>query len=332
MCRRIIVLTYDEVLDVIRHLEVGAPLSIDADWPARRAEAFPGSQVTAIVPAGVASPGSAPGGAGAGDSRARGFPFAVSSLVPAELTWGFDVPWSGKLVYNTRIETAARPGGMWERAIADGRCIVPTLGFFEPHRGETVPSPRTGKPVKRPYVFGARPAGGDAEGNGAPRSSGSLVGGSSAVRQSNGSPHRTDRFRREAPGSALRQPDGRSGCASCFRDAAPGSASRHPETQSVPSAFAPTLTLLGGVSQDGRLSIVTTAPNADVASVHDRMPLVIEPWEVATWLSPEYLGLADRSAVSLASAPADPAASRGRASGGAKANAGGDGFGQLSLF
>lgn len=261
MCGRIIVLSYDEVLDVIRHLEVGAPLSAVPDWPARRVEAFPGSEVMAIVAAdrawlprfGDAEAGGRPNAASpsaalrftAGSAQAGGEAAAApdglsGTLSAASFVWGFEARWNGRLVYNTRIETASKPGGLWERAIERGRCVVPTLGFFEPHRTETVPSPRTGKPVKRPYAFGFRA----------------------------------------------------------------------PEDEAQPEAFAPTLTLLGGVSDNGRLSIVTTEPNDDVAPVHDRMPLVLAPHEVATWLSPDYARLADRSAVRLLRAPAQPAPSR----------------------
>lgn len=236
MCRRIIVLSYDEVLDVVRHLEAGAPLGVDPGELDLRSEAFPGSRVTAIVSTGAAAPGR----------------ISPGVLAPAEFVWGFEAPWGGKLVFNTRIETAARPGGMWERALAQGRCVVPTLGFFESHRSETVRSARTGRPVKRPYVFGALPAGVD---EGAEESSSSCS----------------------------------SSCADGFR---------------------PTLTLLGGVSENGRLSLVTTAPNECVAPVHDRMPLVLAPDEAGAWLSGDYLGLADRSRLRLSCAPAQPPAPR----------------------
>ena len=39
--------------------------------------------------------------------------------------------------------------------------------------------------------------------------------------------------------------------------------------------------LLAGVTAEGRLSIVTTEPNATVAPVHNRMPLVLGPGESA---------------------------------------------------
>lgn len=60
--------------------------------------------------------------------------------------------------------------------------------------------------------------------------------------------------------------------------------------------------LLAGVYQEGRLSVVTTAPNASVSRVHSRMPLVLGPGESATWLGSEYAVLADRSALRLESA------------------------------
>ena len=44
--------------------------------------------------------------------------------------------------------------------------------------------------------------------------------------------------------------------------------------------------LLAGVQQAGQLSIVTTTPNASVAPVHDRMPLVLGPGESGVWLAP----------------------------------------------
>jgi putative SOS response-associated peptidase YedK len=76
-----------------------------------------------------------------------------------ELAWGFSAAWQGakgKLVYNTRLESALRREGMWASAVAHGRCILPVAAFFEPHRSETQRSPRTGRQGKRPYVFTRR--------------------------------------------------------------------------------------------------------------------------------------------------------------------------------
>lgn len=61
--------------------------------------------------------------------------------------------------------------------------------------------------------------------------------------------------------------------------------------------------LLAGVQHEGQLSIVTTAPNAGVAPVHDRMPLVLGPGESGVWLGPEFARLADRSGIQLATEP-----------------------------
>ncbi|WP_303941993.1 SOS response-associated peptidase family protein [Enorma burkinafasonensis] len=61
--------------------------------------------------------------------------------------------------------------------------------------------------------------------------------------------------------------------------------------------------LLAAVQEDGRFSIVTTAPNASVAPVHDRMPLVLGPGEMGVWLGPDFARLADRSDIELASEP-----------------------------
>ena len=41
--------------------------------------------------------------------------------------------------------------------------------------------------------------------------------------------------------------------------------------------------------------------------IHPRMPLVLEPEEVAVWLGSDYMELRDRSSVRLESRPDDPA-------------------------
>lgn len=61
--------------------------------------------------------------------------------------------------------------------------------------------------------------------------------------------------------------------------------------------------LLAGVQHEGQLSIVTAAPNADAAPVHDRMPLVLGPGESGVWLGPDFARLADRSAIQLETEP-----------------------------
>lgn len=130
-------------------------------------------------------------------------------------------------MFNTRIEsTLEQPRlgrrGMWAKAIAHGRCLVPVRAFYESHATEKAVSECTGKPVKRQYRF-------------------------------------------RLPGAR---------------------------------AF-----LLAAVQQDGLFSVVTTAPNASVAPVHDRMPLVLGPGESSVWLGSEFAPLADRRSVSLTSCP-----------------------------
>lgn len=61
--------------------------------------------------------------------------------------------------------------------------------------------------------------------------------------------------------------------------------------------------LLAGVQHEGQLSIVTTVPNADVALVHDRMPLVLGPGESGVWLGPDFARLADCGGIQLATEP-----------------------------
>lgn len=95
------------------------------------AEAFPSSVVALIVPTGCGA-----------------------QLAVADMAWGFDAPWKAGAVFNTRIETAlGETAGMWADAIGRRRCVVPARAFFESHASETVPSARTGRPVKRQYAF-----------------------------------------------------------------------------------------------------------------------------------------------------------------------------------
>lgn len=130
MCGRFVYLEWDDVLDVIQRIVMDTPFNPRPEWPASRRIARPGSVVTVITP-------------------------ESECLKPVDLRWGLAAPWDErKLLFNTRIETALdQECGIWHDAILHGRCIVPTWGFFEPSATETVPSPQTGKPVKRQYEF-----------------------------------------------------------------------------------------------------------------------------------------------------------------------------------
>lgn len=60
---------------------------------------------------------------------------------------------------------------------------------------------------------------------------------------------------------------------------------------------------IGGIRRSHEYSMVTTRANAAMAPVHPRMPLILHPTELATWLGPDYMRLADRSAVPLDARP-----------------------------
>ncbi len=203
MCVRMCPLTADKaqaVLDARATPGAHAIRYIERPDPLR--DARPGSLVPVYVPEG-------------------------DDLAVARLAWGFPLDGKPNAVFNTRIESALeqlRLGrhGMWAKAIAQGRCLVPVRAFYEGHMTEKVESERTGRPVRRQYLF-------------------------------------------RLPGAR---------------------------------AF-----LLAAVREGDRFSIVTTRPNASVAPIHDRMPLVLGPGESSVWLGPGFANLADRKYVQLQSIP-----------------------------
>ena len=201
MCVRMCPLTAEEAQAVLDARSTPGAHALDyIDAPDPAFDARPGSVVPVFVP----------------DAAGGG-------LAVAQLTWGFPMGDKECAVFNTRIESALEQlhhgGGMWARAIAEGRCLVPVRAFYESHQTKRVASEKTGKPVRRQYRF-------------------------------------------RLPGAR---------------------------------AF-----LLAAVQEDGRFSIVTTAPNASVSPVHDRMPLVLGSGESSVWLGPEFARLADRSMIALA--------------------------------
>lgn len=127
MCGRFVMLTREEVADVVAAVERGErpkPLGVRDN----RAQAFPGNSIQAF---------------GAPDGQ----------LAIGNFHWGFPVEWSKKPVFNTRIESALSGHGMWRDLVDDGRCIVAAQAFFEPHATETMRSPKTGRQIKRAYEF-----------------------------------------------------------------------------------------------------------------------------------------------------------------------------------
>lgn len=137
MCGRCVIFTYDEVLEVAREIEVGAPLNVDPDWPARRIEAFPKSVAPLVVPT--------------FDTALEAPSLTQGSLAARELSWGFEESWKPGVVFNTRIESADKP--TWRDSMEHRRCVLPVPAFFESSQSETFPSPKTGKPIKRQYEF-----------------------------------------------------------------------------------------------------------------------------------------------------------------------------------
>ena len=203
MCVRMCPLTVEEAQAVLdARATPGAHAIRYVDHPDPTHDARPGSLVPVYVP-------------------------KDGGLAVAQLTWGFELDGKPNAVFNTRIESALeqlRPGrrGMWAKAIVQGRCLVPLRAFYESHATERIASEKTGRLVRRQYLF-------------------------------------------RLPGAR---------------------------------AF-----LLAAVREGERFSVVTTAPNASVAPVHDRMPLVLGPGESSVWLGPEFAGLADRSNIALAAEP-----------------------------
>lgn len=137
MCKRCIILTYDEVLDIVHRIEVGAPLNFNPDWPVRTTEAYPKSVAPLIVPK--------------FDTAAPVPALAPGSLGVRKLSWGFEESWKPGVVFNTRIESVTKP--IWRESMEHRRCVLPVLAFFETHQEETYPSPKTGKLIKRQYEF-----------------------------------------------------------------------------------------------------------------------------------------------------------------------------------
>lgn len=222
MCKRCIILTYDEVLDIVHRIEVGAPLSFNPDWPVRITEAYPESVTPLIVPK-FDTATTVPTSILTTES------FSSSSSLPAfppgslgvrELSWGFEESWKPGVVFNTRIESTTKP--MWRESMEHRRCILPVLAFFETHREETYPSPKTGKLIKRQYEF-------------------------------------------RIPGQEI--------------------------------------IFIGCIWREDTFSMVTTDANADMMSIHHRIPLIVRQKELPLWFGLDYQQLADRSEIRLESRP-----------------------------
>lgn len=72
----------------------------------------------------------------------------------------------------------------------------------------------------------------------------------------------------------------------------------HDDKSSTPTP----LFFLAGIYENARFAVVTCAPNASVAPVHDRMPIALKPEEASIWLGVAYATLANRSGMALRAA------------------------------
>ncbi|MGI6106156.1 MAG: SOS response-associated peptidase family protein [Raoultibacter sp.] len=128
MCVQIKPIPRNEIDVIIEEINAQRSFNYMPDWPARRPSAFPGSEVGLII--------------------------SEDGLMASEVkTWGYEVSWSKQLVVNTRDDSAMDPSKMWWDSIQHRRCIIPTFGFFEPHKSEMTTSEKTGKAIKQQYFF-----------------------------------------------------------------------------------------------------------------------------------------------------------------------------------
>lgn len=143
MCGRFEMIARKELLRIVREMQEGMLLEVPNDFSACAAagDAYPGATVPVLVSADAGC-------------LSESCEVAAPTLGIADLTWGYPVSWSSRPVFNTRIETATgSSGNMWRDSLEKRRCVVPTLGFYEPHRTERVLSTRSGREIKAQYSF-----------------------------------------------------------------------------------------------------------------------------------------------------------------------------------
>lgn len=141
VCGRFTMLTWDEVEKAANAILCAAPFNVDPDWPARRPDAVPGTEVRVVVM----------GGSQGAESEVP--------IETADFIWGFPMAGSAKTAFNTRAESAAT-SPFWNDSLASRRCIVPVAAFFEPHREEKALKPATNerpaRTVKQTYRFASK--------------------------------------------------------------------------------------------------------------------------------------------------------------------------------
>lgn len=129
MCGQFIMVPRNVVEDIIREIEAHRAVNYMPDWPATNRSVYPKAEVPLIVS-------------------------SEDHLVCEVKKWGYEVSWNKGVIFNTRADTALKLGRtMWASSLEKRRCIVPTFGFYEPHKTETFEDPNTGKPRKQKYLF-----------------------------------------------------------------------------------------------------------------------------------------------------------------------------------
>ena len=129
MCCNVVAVPTEVIQEIIKDIEQQNPAVILPDWPARRISVFPKDDVPLLV-------------------------FDEDNLSVKTLRWGYEPSWSKSVLFNTRVETASgQDRSFWTESLLERRCVVPTLGFYEPHSYETIPSSKTGKQIKQQYFF-----------------------------------------------------------------------------------------------------------------------------------------------------------------------------------
>ena len=129
MCAQLIIIPQEELERIIADIQNNLKAEQCADVTASYQEAYPKAKVPVVVP-------------------------DMSRLEVRVMQWGFPVSWQKEVLFNTKMETALAPKkSMWSDSIQKRRCLVPSFGFYEPHKKDTHPSPKTGKPVKDKYFF-----------------------------------------------------------------------------------------------------------------------------------------------------------------------------------
>lgn len=79
---------------------------------------------------------------------------SLFDLEVEEMGFGWPVEWKKQgTVFNARLESLLQGGAHWGDAILARRCILPCESFFESHLTEADVSPKTGRPIKRRYLF-----------------------------------------------------------------------------------------------------------------------------------------------------------------------------------